>query len=226
MRKAFCYFRVSSEGQLKGDGPKRQRDKVKRYCKANGIEIVRIYEEAITGTKHDRPELARMMVDLETNGHGINTVLIERLDRLARDLMVQEAIIKDLRKIGVKLISVDDGDDLAGSDPTRKLVRQVLGAIAEYEKEMLVLKLRAARERKRKRTGKCEGERAYGEDSLEERKVITRIRLLRRRKKDGMKGRTYQEIADLLNSEDVPTKRGKKWNPALVYHICHRGKRR
>ena len=53
-----------------------------------------------------------MMVALEENGHGAKTVIIERIDRLARDLMVQEAIIADLRKKGFELVSVHDGDDL------------------------------------------------------------------------------------------------------------------
>lgn len=50
------------------------------------------------------------------------------------------------------------GDD----DPTRTLIRQVLGAIAQFEKSVIVLKLRAARERVRKSKGRCEGRKPFG----------------------------------------------------------------
>jgi DNA invertase Pin-like site-specific DNA recombinase len=218
--KAYGYLRVSAEGQLEGDGPARQKEKITRYCNTNRIEVTGWYSDTETGTKQNRPELARLMVDLETNGHEVKTVVIERLDRLARDLMVQEAIIRDLGKKGVQLVSADEGQDLAGADPTRKLVRQVLGAIAEYEKTMLVLKLKAARERKRKRTGKCEGRKRYGEQSEEERKVICRIKLLRRRRRGGYSGMTYQAIAERLNGEGILTRQGKRWTAQLVHHIC------
>jgi DNA invertase Pin-like site-specific DNA recombinase len=220
MENAFGYLRVSSQGQLEGDGPERQRHKITSFCKANGIEVKGWYRESETGTKQDRPELARLMIDLEQNGHEVRMVVIERLDRLARDLMVQEAIIRDFKRMGVQLVSVDEGRDLAGDDPTRKLVRQVLGAIAEYEKTMLVLKLKAARDRKRRKTGKCEGRKRYGEESVEERRVIRRIKLMRRMRRGGYKGLTHQAIADKLNAEGLVTQQGKKWTAQLVHHVC------
>ena len=219
MENAYGYLRVSSQGQLEGDGPERQRQKIVAFCKAHGIEIKGWYRESETGTRQDRPELARLMVDLEQNGHEVRMVVIERLDRLARDLMVQEAIIRDFKKMGVQLVSVDEGRDLAGDDPTRKLVRQVLGAIAEYEKTMLVLKLKAARDRKRRKTGKCEGRKRYGEESSEERRVIRRIKLMRRTRRGGYKGLTYQAIADQLNEEGLVTQQGKRWSAQLVHHV-------
>jgi DNA invertase Pin-like site-specific DNA recombinase len=53
-------------------------------------------------------------------------VIIEKLDRLARDLMVQETIIADLRKHGFRLVSVAE-PNLMANDPTRILVRQMMG---------------------------------------------------------------------------------------------------
>ena len=75
--------------------------------------------------------------------------------------MVQEAIIKDSKKQGFELISVAE-PDLCGDDPSRKLMRQMFGAIAEYEKTMIVAKLKAARQRKRIKTGRCEGRKPFG----------------------------------------------------------------
>ena len=148
--KAYAYLRVSGKGQLKGDGFPRQEKAIKKYAKANKIEIIKVFKDGISGTKEDRPALADLFVDLEENGHGVKTVIIERVDRLARDLMVQEIIIKDFQKHGFNLISAVEGNDLLDGDPTRDLMRQMLGAISEYEKRMLVLKLKCARERKKR----------------------------------------------------------------------------
>ena len=59
--------------------------------------------------------------------------------------MIQEHIIQDLQRRGIALVSVAE-PDLCSDDPTRKLMRQIMGAIAEYDKTMTVLKLRGARQ--------------------------------------------------------------------------------
>lgn len=80
----------------------RQIKAINDYAKANGFEIVHIYqEEGVSGTLQDRPALTDMVLDLEENSQGIKTVIIEKIDRLARDLMIQENI----------LIITDLGDD-------------------------------------------------------------------------------------------------------------------
>jgi DNA invertase Pin-like site-specific DNA recombinase len=78
------------------------------------------------------------------HANGVRIILIERRDRLARDLMVQETIIADLRRNGFELISVAE-PDLMATDPTRILMRQLMGAVAQYDKSQIVLKLRGAR---------------------------------------------------------------------------------
>lgn len=222
MEKAFGYLRVSSEGQIDGDGFSRQEKAIMNYAKANDLEIVKIYrEEGVSGTLEKRPALAELMVSLEQNGHGVKTVIIERLDRLARDLMVQEAIIKDFQKHGFNLISAIEGPDLCGEDPTRKLVRQILGAISEYDKSMIVLKLRAARDRVKAKTGRCEGRKPYGETEGEQ-AVIKRIKNMRRNRRGGIPGLSLQAIADRLNSEGIKTKEGAEWVPMQVKRAIDR----
>ncbi len=92
---------------------------------------------------------------------GVKAIIIEKLDRLARDLMVQEATIADLQKHGFTLISVAE-PDLMATDPTRILMRQLMGAVAQYDKSQIVLKLRDARQRMKAATGRCEGRKPYG----------------------------------------------------------------
>lgn len=222
--KAYAYIRVSGQGQVDGDGLWRQEVAIKRYAKANVLEVMEVFkDEGVSGTVEDRPALAKLMLNLEENGHGIKTVIIERLDRLARDLMVQEAIVRDLQKQGYKLISTTEGDDLCGDDATRKLIRQIFGAVAEYDKSMLVAKLRAARDRKRAKEGRCEGRKPYGE-TPEEQTVLRRMRAWRRRGRNGKPGRTYQEIADMLNAEGVKTGLGGAWSRGTVHQVLNRKK--
>src|SRR6185437_1573118 len=129
MTRAYAYLRVSGKGQLDGDGFTRQRAAIQSYAKGNGIRVVKWFEEqGVSGTKdlENRPALQDMLIAL--HGDGVRLVLIEKLDRLARDLMVQETILGDLRKHEFEIISVAE-PDLCSDDPSRKLVRQVFGAI-------------------------------------------------------------------------------------------------
>ena len=218
-KAAYGYIRVSGKGQVEGDGPVRQKQAIREYAKANGITIKKIFlEEGVSGTLADRPALADMLLELERNGTGVKTIIVERVDRLARDLMVQENIIHDLQKSGFDLISVMEGDDLLSGDPTRKLIRQVLGAVAEYDKTMTVLKLRAARDRKRKAQGKCEGRKSYTEEAPQ---VIQEIRRLRRKRK-GERRSTYKEVAAELNRQGLTTISGKPFTASNVQRLMLR----
>jgi len=208
--KTFGYIRVSDKSQVNGGGFDRQEKAIRKYASDNKIEIVEIFqEEGVSGTLEKRPALARLLVSLEQNHHGVTTVIIEKLDRLARDLMIQEGIIKDFQTKGFTLISALEGPDLLKDDPTRKLMRQMFGGIAEYEKSMLVLKLQAARERKKAISGKCEGRKGY-HDTEQGRSIVMRIHVLRRKQKH-LKRRTWQQVADILNSEGITTMEGRTW---------------
>src|ERR1700728_1578789 len=122
--KCFAYLRVSSIGQTQGDGYDRQFAACQEWAEANGYEIVEVFRESITGKSEleDRPALSELFAALEEN--GIKTVLIEKVDRLARDLMIQESIIGDMQKHGYTLISVAE-PDLCSTDPSRILIRQI-----------------------------------------------------------------------------------------------------
>ena len=76
---------------------------------------------------------------------------------MARELMTQELGIIALVQRGVRVLT-SNGDDLTdSSDPSRKMMRQIAGAFAEYEKARLIAKLRHARDRVRATQGRCEG---------------------------------------------------------------------
>lgn len=219
MEKSYAYLRVSGKGQVAGDGFTRQEKAIRDYAAAHEIEIVRIFlEEGVSGTLRDRPTLARVMLHLEENGDGVNTILIEKVDRLARDLMIQESIINDLQKNGYDLISTCEGPDLLSNDPTRKLVRQVMGSIAEYDKTMTVLKLKASRDRIRATGSKCEGRKSYTEAAPD---TIAEIKRLRRKPKGGRR-RTFEQVAAILNAQGISTATGREWTSNNVSTTLHR----
>lgn len=172
-------------------------------------------EEGVSGTLDgsQRPAWVEMIGCVLRN--GVRTVIVEKLDRLARDLMIQEHIIQDLRDRGITLISVAE-PDLCSDDPTRKLLRQIMGAIAEYDKSMVVLKLRGARQRKRAR-GRCEGAKPYGARPGEA-GVLERIHAMR------ASGDSFQAIAGALNAEGITPRRGARWHPYAVARIATRRK--
>jgi len=218
MKKVFAYIRVSDPSQIKRDGFARQLKAIKDYATSNKLQVVEVFrEEGVSGTIEHRPALARMLISLERNNHGVKAIIIEKLDRLARDLMVQEAIIRDFRKSGFEVISTTEGADLCSDDATRKLLRQMMRAIAEYEKTMVVMRLRIARERKKALTGKCEGTKRYDE-SPAGRSLIRKIVRMRSAPKHHRK-MTYRQIADYLNEKGLLTLEGERWTLHRVAQV-------
>jgi DNA invertase Pin-like site-specific DNA recombinase len=218
-KASFGYLRVSSLGQIEGDGFPRQRETILKFAAANGYEIVRWFEEeGVSGTIADRPALGDLMVALD--GGEVHTVMIEKLDRIARDILIQESIVQSLQHQGFDLVSVME-PDLCVADPSRKLMRQIMGAFAEYDREMIVLKTRAARERIRKSGRRCEGRKAFGsaknpEVRAEEQTVLARITQLR------AEGMGFDKLAQTLNAEGCKTRTGARWYPASVRKIAIR----
>jgi DNA invertase Pin-like site-specific DNA recombinase len=223
MTEALSYLRVSGKGQITGDGFPRQRDAIRRYAKAQGIALVEEYrDEGVSGTKDldHREGLGDLMARIRAN--GVRLVLVERADRLARDLMVSEVLLAEFRKLGVTVVAADSGTDLTAGDddPTRVLIRQVLGAVAQFEKSVIVAKLRAARIRKRKATGRCEGRKPFGTRPGEA-ETATLIRRLRRKPRGG-KRLSFDAIAAQLNLDGVRSRTGRPWAGPTVHGILRR----
>jgi DNA invertase Pin-like site-specific DNA recombinase len=212
MTEAFAYLRVSGRGQLDGDGFTRQALVIAEYARASGIAIAQTFEEqGVSGTKEldDRPALQLLLAALQSG--RVKLIIIEKLDRLARDLMVQETILGDLMKQGFQLVSVCE-PDLCCADPSRVLVRQIFGAIAQYDRAMTVLKLRGARQRVKVKTGRCEGVKAFGSMQGEQ------VTLARMQELRGA-GKSLGAVATALNGEGFSTRMGGPWLGATVNKI-------
>ena len=218
--RAAAYLRVSSKGQAQDDrdGFPRQQAAVEAYAQAKGMLLAGEWRDAATGTDWEHREgLADLLAACERDGIAI--VLVERADRLARDLMVSEVLLAEFRRLGVQVLAADSGIDLtvADGDPTRVLIRQVLGAVAQFEKSALVAKLRLARERRRRETGRCEGRHAFGTQPGES-DTLARMRQLHRKPRGGDR-LSYRRIAAVLNAEGLRTRQGGPWHGATVRAI-------
>lgn len=214
---AYGYLRVSHKSQLEGDGFARQEAAIRKYVAENGIELAGVFRErGVSGTTDgdERQAWVDLMALLMKSPGGADTIIIEGMDRLARELMVQEYIIKDLKRRGIKLRSIAE-PDLCSSDPTRVLVRQILGAVAQYERQMIVLKLRGARTRKKAAEGRCEGAKPYGHYPGEH-DVLARMVNLRGQ------GLSVHAVAETLNGLSIKPRRGAKWHENAIARILRK----
>jgi len=215
MTSAFAYLRVSGLAQVDGMGFDRQLASIQKYAGEHQIEIVGVYrEEGVTGKSEldGRPALQALIVDLLANGTRL--VLVEKLDRLARALIVQETILQDLTRRGITMVSVSE-PDLCSDDATRTLIRQILGAFFEYERKMIVSKLADARRRQKSKIGRCEGCKPYGTFSAE-------LATWRQIKLFAEGGWNAGQIANWLNDNGKATRYGKRWHSGTVSKILKR----
>jgi DNA invertase Pin-like site-specific DNA recombinase len=215
--KVFAYARVSSKGQAQDDrdGFPRQRAAIEAWAARSGAQVARWFEDAVSGTRQpaERPGFQQLLHALHSN--GVRTVVIEKLDRLARDLMVQEAILADFKRHGLTLVSVAE-PDLCSEDPGRKLMRQMMGAFSEYERAMIVAKLRGARQRaKAKDPAYREGRKPFGTRPGEP-ETVKRIAELR------SEGKTLKSIVDVLHAEQLPSRTSGEWHPTQVARVLRR----
>lgn len=218
--KVFAYLRVSGKGQLDGDGFDRQRATITAFCAAKGWTVIRWFEErGVSGTNEmgERPALTELVSLFGPS--TTDTMVIECADRLARDLRVSELILEDFRKIKAKVYDASSQMDLTEcDDPTRVMIRQMLGAVAEWNKSMLVKKLRAARDRKAISSGRrVEGPKPFEMRSREAKDICQSIYEMRER------GLTFREISNFLTGERILTPEGKPyWTKSSVHHIYER----
>ena len=220
MKKAIGYARISGQSQnAKGkDGLFRQSLAIAKYAKHNNLELVELFEDVISGTTAARPGLGAMLDRLASN--GVKIVLIERTDRLVRDSFVFQILIQQFKKLGVKVVCAENGQTLAEDEsPTGKLLTSFLVAIAEFEKNVIVEKLRAARQRKRQLTGKqVDGRKPFGE-KIGESETLEQIKKLCRKPRKAA-ALSFEAIARKLNDKNIQTRYGKRWIGSSVRRIA------
>ncbi len=220
--EAVGYCRVSSTGQQKtGTGLERQEQAVKAYAKQAGYKLSMVYKESFTGTETDRPVFETMLADILDN--GCRLIIVECLDRLARDLSVQLQIIALLANKGITLINAMTGQDVTNpTDAMTKAMIQIQGTFAELDKNLLVRKLKKGRQAKKEKTGHCEGRKPFGYYPGEP-EILNRIKELNR-KPQGEKRLGAYQVATILNKEGLKSRKGTAWQAITIKRIIeHNG---
>lgn len=216
--KPFGYIRVSGLGQVDKDGPIRQREAILAFCDRMGWPAPVFIEDAgVSGTLEGvaRPGFQELIVRAVASGS--NCVIVETMQRLARDLIVSELAVRELAKRGFMLYSVEMGPinlvTDAGEDPSRKFIRQIFAATAELDKSTLVLKLKIARERMRSKTGRCEGAKPYGKNKQE----VQLVEMVYKLRESDL---SWRAIARMFNQTGVRKRQGvKDWRADEIYKL-------
>jgi DNA invertase Pin-like site-specific DNA recombinase len=216
--QAVAYMRTSLATNVGADkdSEKRQRASIEAFASARGFVLVDwFYDAAVSGADpvHERPGFTAMLDRIASN--GVRCIIVESPDRFARDLAVQLAGHDFLKKLGVALIPATAPDFFTEDTPTAVLVRQVLGAISQFEKASLVAKLKAARDRKRAATGKCGGMPPLAETRPEVVELARRLRHTRSGRQ-----RSLREIsAELAARGFVAERTGRPYQAAQVSRL-------
>jgi site-specific DNA recombinase len=220
--RLFGYCRVSTDNQREEGTVALQETALSEFCQAQGHELVRIFrDEGVSGAKElaNRPGLADLFDCLE-NDTSVNGVLIFKLDRIARDLYIQEHLIRKLAHMGRRILSTKE-PDLDGSDPMRRAFRQFMGIVSELEKAFITMRLSGGRLNKARNGGYAGGGVALGYLAKDKELEIDKaqadtVRLIfeLRRRRTG-----YRAIARVLNAQAIPTARGGQWHGGTVRYI-------
>src|SRR3989344_2559318 len=220
-KKLVGYCRVSTDNQKEEGTIEIQERALQEYAKANGYDLVTIFRDnGVSGGLEDRPGLAELFSYLETDNQ-IAGVLIYKLDRLARDLYIQEHLIKKLEMLRRSILSVKE-PNLDSNDPMRKAFRQFMGIVAELEKAFITMRLSGGRLNKARKGGYAGGRVPFGYSSEDKSLKIDDVAIkggreifhLQRYNRMGLRG-----IARHLNDNNVPTARGGKWYAGTVRYI-------
>ena len=220
MKAAVAYFRTSSASNVGDDkdSQKRQREAVTQYAKANGIKITKeFYDAAVSGADpiDERPGFVEMLRYIR--GNGARTILVENASRFARDLAVQITGHELLKAEGFDLVPVDAPDHFIDETPTAVMVRNILGAVSQFEKASIVDKLKKARDRKSKELGR----RVEGRKGLKESdpRMVKEAKRLRRKNSKSGKVRSFRTISAELASMGITRPNGEAYSAMTVKRV-------
>jgi DNA invertase Pin-like site-specific DNA recombinase len=214
MASACAYYRTSSAtnvGEDK-DSLKRQQAAVRQCAKARGLEIVNeYYDAAVSGGDpvDTRDGFKQMLAYMSSN--GARTIVVENASRFARDLIVQETGYQMLKARGIELIAADSPDSFLSDTPTAVLIRQILGAVAQFDRASLVTKLRGARERIRRQQGRCEGRKPEIPQHVADEAA-----------KASATGLSLRSVSTYLASKGMVTATGKAYSASQVQQLLKR----
>ncbi len=223
------YVRVSTDQQGDGFGPDTQRMLCTEWAEREGHAISGWCEDIGVPGTIDALERDGLLCVVEKIEQGlVDGVVMSDPDRLGRRLVVSEAAIGIIRRAGGRVFTVSSGEiNDEEQDETKILIRQVLGAISEFEARKIAKRLALGREMKAAAGGYAGyGSPEFGKTSNPETKELVAepnesavIEMMLAMQADGL---SFRAIAERLNSDGVPSKRGGKWHPTTVVRVLNR----
>lgn len=217
--KVVCYYRVSTKGQGEsGLGLEAQKAYMNHFVSSNEkYEIVKEFTEVATAKHMDcetRPLLCEALEMCRKNGYYL---AIAKLDRLSRNT---QHVLSIFDKLKERLISCD----IPNVD---KFTLTIFAAIAEREREMIGIRTKQALDAKKERTGEWR-KGGYNDDARakgmakNQRKAATNANTSKAKNYATLlrqQGKTFEQIADVLNTEGHLTANNKAFNKALVKYL-------
>ena len=222
-KEAIGYLRTSSSTNVgtDKDSEKPQREAIQSFAERAGITIVDwFYDPAVSGGDaiDSRPGFAAALERIASN--DVRTIIVETANRFARDVIVRETGFRLLRQQGIELIASDSPGSFVDDTPAVALIRQVLGAVVQFEKVALVAKLKGARDRKRRATGKCEGRRSHADTRPD---MVALAKRLRRANPKTGERLSYQRISAQLAEAGFFNENGRPFNSkSVMAMVTHR----
>ncbi len=221
-RAVVGYIRVSSEEQKKsGLSIEAQEAKIRQMADTRDLKLAKVYkDEAESGKNLNRPAMREIMDGI--NAGRIGTLIVSKLDRMTRSLADLSNLLVVFQKKDIALMSVQETIDT--SNATGRLMVQMIGMFAEWERGQIIERTKTALDRKREKGEKLGGHVPYGFKvkgkqlvPFEPEQAVIRGILKARRE-----GRGYQDIALTLDEQGVKCRKAKRWYTSLVRDICLR----
>ncbi|MBQ7433254.1 MAG: recombinase family protein [Lachnospiraceae bacterium] len=157
--KCYLYLRVSTSMQVEGYSLEAQKERLTKYADFQHMEVIREYCDAGKSGKSisGRPEFTQMLQDVADDRDGVDYILVFKLSRFGRNAADVLNSLQYIQDFGVNLICVEDGID--SSKDSGKLTITVLSAVAEIERENILVQTMEGRKQKA-REGKWNGGQA------------------------------------------------------------------
>ena len=163
-KKCYIYIRVSTAMQVDGYSLEAQKERLIKFAEFQDMEVVREYCDAgksgksITG----RPEFQRMLQDVSEERDGVAFILVFKLSRFGRNAVDVLNSLQFIQDYGVNLVCVEDGID--SSKDSGKLTITVLSAVAEIERENILVQTMEGRKQKAREGKWNDGQAPFGYD--------------------------------------------------------------
>lgn len=220
--KVAAYVRVSTDEQSEqGNSLTEQQERLEAYCTAMGWDEPQFYEDDGYSAKDlRRPELTRMLEDVKIKGYDI--IITTKLDRLSRRLFDILSVAEYLEKYDCYYASATEGFNT--STPSGRLVLQMLGMVAEFERERNSERVRDNMRSIARRGDRVITRPCYGYDVKNGTYVINvEEAIFARKMRDWLfAGHGGREIAKRANKLGSRTKEGNLWNERTVRYYLRR----